>query len=164
MNRNFLKNTLLGSLFMLGLALISVSCDEAPKEKKETTEVSSEVEAYQEKFNGLMKETVAVHDEVMPKMGEIKSLISKLGEAELAEEKAEELIGNLKDGHDHMMKWMKEFSSTFDRTEVNEGIAATDIETLDERLTALSQSYEDAIIMKNKINTSIEEASTALSE
>lgn len=165
MNRNFLKNVFFSSLLILGFVVVTVSCDEAPKDKQETKEVDDQALSYQKKFNQLMKETIAVHDEVMPKMGEIKSLINKLEGADAEkEEVSEEMIGALKDGHDRMMSWMKKFSSTFDRTETNEGISVTDLEVLEERLNAISESYEDAQEMKNKVNSSIEKATAFLTE
>ncbi len=164
MKRNFLKNVFFTCLLILGFAVITVSCDEAPKDKQETKEVNDQVLSYQKKFNQLMKETIAVHDEVMPKMGEIKSLISKLEEADVDQEAASEVISALKDGHGHMMSWMKEFSGTFDRTEINEGIAETDLEVLDAKLENLIASYEDAQVMKNKVNSSVEKASAFLTE
>jgi len=95
----FLKATLgfLAIMFALN------SCNQKPS--KEAQE-----------FNSLIKEVLAVHDEVMPKMGEMGKLSSELkAKADTTEagkiyRKALDSLGN---AHDAMMKWMENFSTKF---------------------------------------------------
>lgn len=165
MKRNLLKTTLFGSLFMLGLVFISVSCEKTPKEKKETPEATNEVLVYQEKFNELMKETVAVHDEVMPKMSSLLGLIVTVEASDTMDKELQnELLEKLKDAHSHMMSWMKGLSGDFSREEVNGKIATQDLEELKIKLEKLENSYLDAQNMSKKMNSSIENAEAAVAE
>jgi hypothetical protein len=76
-----------------------------------------------------MKEVIAIHDEVMPKMATIGDLVSQL------KEKTESPAGNsdyeaamkdLQNAHQAMMEWMQGFGERFDSDEILKGKPLTD--------------------------------------
>ena len=71
-----------------------------------------------------MEQVIAVHDELMPKMGTIGELIGKL-EASMDSTNVDSMkvtaIQNLKDANQEMMTWMIDFGNAFDSEEVLDG-------------------------------------------
>lgn len=129
-----------------------------------------------EAFDKQMKETVQIHDDVMPKMGEINSMIKKL-EAKRGEVKSEsedvkeetlrtydEAIANLKKSHELMMSWMKNFSDSFSRTEINDGLQAKDKDSIKAKMKLLNTQYESAEEMKKAITDALENAQKLLAK
>ena len=165
MKKNFFTKSILSLLVIGGIAFTNVSCEEAPKEKENTSNSSDEVSKYQEKFNSLMKENMEVHDEVMPKMTTLNSLLTTVEASDTMDEELQlELIAKMKDAHSHMMSWMKSLSANFTREEVKGKIATEDIEELKLKLAKLEESYKDAKEMSKKFNKSIEEAEAAIAD
>ncbi|SFS76756.1 hypothetical protein SAMN04487906_1634 [Zhouia amylolytica] len=111
----------------------------------------------QEVFDSLKKEVLKVHDEVMPKMGKINTLIteldSKIDTTEMGKsyEKAKQ---ELEESHDMMMSWMKNFGDQFG------GTIAKD--SLDEKIQLLEQEDIKVNDLKEKINSSIKNAEDLL--
>lgn len=109
-----------------------------------------------------MKEVMAIHDEVMPKMGEIGSLVAKLrkkidsDQGGTAEKKAME---DLQDAHESMMDWMRNLGDNFDPDEILNGKELTP-----EKQELLDQEEESVKIVKEKINSSIANAKALLEE
>ncbi len=140
-------NTILVGL----MACILIGCTETrPKEADE--------------FDKKMDETIAIHDEVMPKMGEINELLSDL-ETQMDStnrERIELVMTKLQNGHESMMTWMKTFGDEFNKTEINQGIQTKDVDSLKQRLEALDKSYSEAKAMKEEIFTAIERAKVLL--
>jgi len=128
---------------------ISLSCKEDKKD-------SSESESSQ------MKKVMAIHDEVMPKMGKIGSLVGQLrkkidnDEGGAIEKKAME---DLQDANKSMMNWMQDFGSRFDYDEINEKTVLTE-----EKKQWLNEEEEKVKIVKEKINSSIANAEALLGE
>lgn len=129
-----------------------------------------------EAFDKQMKETVQIHDDVMPKMGEINSMIKKL-EAKKEELKSEseeikdetlrtydDAIKNLKDAHDLMMSWMKNFSDSFSRTEINDGLQTKDKDSIKAKMKQLNTQYKSAEEMKKAITDALENAQKILAK
>lgn len=126
-------------------------------------------------FDAQMKETIQIHDDVMPKMSSINNLITKLEAKQQELEQAEEVdteqvemyqgaINNLKDAHDLMMSWMKNFSDSFSRTEINQGLTTTDADSIKSKLETLEVQYKSAKAMKEGINEAIGNAKILLEE
>jgi hypothetical protein len=104
------------------LALIAglvVSC------KGETSKSNTEVRVVDPYT---MEGVMAVHDEVMPKMGQMAKLSSAL--KPLADSSPEgpeaKAIEDLKVAHEAMMTWMKEIGDTFTHEEIMKGAALSD--------------------------------------
>ncbi len=107
--------TILSLSLIVAILLVS-SCGEKKKEAKDE----------------LLDKVMAVHDEIMPKMGDImkfkKQLQEKLdelsSEAEIDSTKIDELeqaIADLENSHEEMMGWMRQFNNDFEGM-VNEEI------------------------------------------
>ena len=137
-------------LFAILLGLI-ISCgDSTPQEAVD--------------FNQKMKETIAIHDEVMPEMGKINQLMSKL-ETQMDSTNVEQYkpaVENLKIAHDKMMSWMRSFGDEFSRTEINQGIQLKNVDSLKQRLKALDKSFQEAEDMQNHIQEAIKNAEDLL--
>ena len=111
-----MKKVLILSALIAGLA---VSC------KGETSKSNTEVRVVDPYT---MESVMAVHDEVMPKMGQMAKLSSALipladASPEGPEAKA---IEDLKVAHEAMMTWMKEIGDTFTHEEIMKGAALSD--------------------------------------
>lgn len=92
-------------IVLFSMFAVLVSC------QKETSQAK-------EDYDKTLKEVFAYHDEAMPKMGEIADLIATLEkktalEAEQPDEEFLKAKERLKQAHDHMMTWMKDFSENF---------------------------------------------------
>jgi hypothetical protein len=107
-----------------------------------------------------MERVIAVHDEMMPKMGIIGKLISDLepmADSTFGGKPYKVAIDDLKEGYNMMMDWMKEFGDKFDFEEIMEGKALTK-----EKEAWLIEEEEKVNAMKDKINSSINNAKTLL--
>lgn len=102
-----------GALKIAVIAIFTtlVSCGESPKKE----------EAVANPYT--MQAVMAVHDEIMPKMGQIAKLSGQL--KPLADANPEgpeaEVVLALKESHDAMMTWMKEIGDTFTHEEIMKG-------------------------------------------
>ncbi|MFK7812633.1 MAG: hypothetical protein AB8B59_09075 [Maribacter sp.] len=112
------------------------------------------------KESNQMEEVMAVHDEVMPKMGKIGRLVADLkkridtDKGGAAEKKAME---DLQEAHKTMMDWMKGFGDRFDSDEIMNGK-----ELSKEKKQWLNEEEEKVKVVKEKINTSIANAEALL--
>jgi len=128
--------------------LVLASCNSLSKEEK--------------KFDTLMQEVIDVHDEVMPKMGEISALIKyldpKIDSTEIgrSHEKAQQ---DLKDSYDFMMKWMSDFSDNFPHHTED---SKMDEDKLSSQMKLLQQEKVEVTKLKDQINSSIKNAKKLL--
>lgn len=107
-----------------------------------------------------MKEVMAIHDEVMPKMGRFGKLISELKSKEDSTEiglRYKEAREDLQAAHKLMMEWMQGFGKNFDSEEILDG----------KELTVEKQKLLDAEEAKIKavrdaIDSSLEKAEDLL--
>lgn len=138
-----MKNTVI--LFISVLIISLISCKQEKKEDEKLTQ---------------MQEVMAIHDEVMPKMSTINSLIEKLNakvdttETGLKYSKAAE---DLKSANKTMMDWMVGFGEKFDSDEIMKGKALTD-----EKKKWLDEEEKKVYALKEQINSSIKNAETLL--
>ncbi|WP_299443287.1 hypothetical protein [uncultured Aquimarina sp.] len=140
-------NKLYFFLIITGL-LFHVSCNQLSKEEQE--------------FDGLMQKVIDVHDEVMPKMGTMSSLIKdlepKIDTTEVGKSHAK-AQKNLKDSYDFMMDWMNDFSTKFPHGEEN---TAEDIEKFTAKMKMLQEEEIEVNKLKDQINSSIDNAKKLL--
>lgn len=138
------KNILIIASLVLAFA---ISCKEEKKALPESDQ---------------MKTVMAIHDEVMPKMGKIGSLVAQLrkkidsDQGGMTEKKAME---DLQDANKSMMDWMQGFGNRFDSEEILDGKALSE-----EKKQWLDEEEEKVKIVKEKINTSIANAEALLKE
>lgn len=132
-------------IFTLLTLVFLFSC----KEKKEAEDTLTQ-----------MKEVMAIHDEVMPKMGTIGKLVAELKpkvdstESGIAYEVA---MKDLQAAHNSMMDWMKGFGDRFTSDEILNGAELTE-----EKKMWLNEEEEKVIALKEQINTSIKNAEKLL--
>lgn len=110
--------------------------------------------------NTQMKEVMAVHDELMPKMGKIGRLVGELNKIEDSTEtgqlyRAAKL--DLQEANKAMMDWMKELGDRFDYEEIMKGKELTE-----QKQQWLNEEEEKVEVLKEKINGSIERAEKLL--
>nr|WP_321415779.1 hypothetical protein [uncultured Allomuricauda sp.] len=127
--------------------LLSLSC----KQENKTTEEQTQ-----------MKEVMAIHDEVMPKMGAIGKLVgelkSKVDSTEMGQQ-YEAAMKDLQQANMAMMDWMKDFGDRFDHEEILNGK-----ELSEEKQQWLDEEEEKVKMVKEKINGSIERAEALLAK
>lgn len=130
------------------LSLLFISCNKLSKEEQE--------------FDTLMQEVIDVHDEVMPKMSEISSLIGELeskidttvtGQAYAAAQ------SELKESHDFMMEWMSDFSDKFPH---GEEVKNEDKEKFAAKMKMLKEEQIEVNLMRDQVNTSLANAKAIL--
>ena len=128
--------------------LFTTSCNQLSKEEQE--------------FDVLMQKVIDVHDEVMPKMGTISSLIKELepkidttdaGKSYATAQK------DLKASYDHMMDWMSDFSTKFPYGEENK---SNDTEKFMAKMKMLQEEETEVNELKKQINSSIQTAQKLL--
>lgn len=128
------------------IAVVAISCESNELEKKA--------------YDALMKNVMAVHDEVMPKMGEINTLIGQLeAKADTTElgQKFADAKKELETASTGMMDWMQGFGEKF---EVGENVT----DSLLQKLEMLKTEQESIQKVKEQINSSIEKAKALLQE
>jgi len=107
-----------------------------------------------------MEEVMAIHDEVMPKMGKLGSLVGKLkpvADSLGAESPHAQTMRDLQKANESMMDWMKGFGDRFDSDEILEGKILTP-----EKQKWLDEEEDKVKAVKEQINTSIEKAEILL--
>jgi hypothetical protein len=107
-----------------------------------------------------MQEVIAVHDSVMPKMGQIGQLISQLkplADSTASDSRYADAIADLEQANTAMMDWMQGFGDRFDYAEIQEGktLSAQKSEWLDEELVSVKK-------MAKAMNESISQAESLL--
>ena len=108
-----------------------------------------------------MEGVMAVHDEVMPKMGQmakLSSALKPLADASPAGPEAK-AIEDLKVAHEAMMTWMKEIGDTFTHEEIMKGAALND-----EKKEALRIEADKIAEVKRLMLESIANAEALLKE
>ncbi len=131
----------------LMLMLLFTSCNLLSGEEKE--------------FDTLMQKVIDVHDEVMPKMGEVSTLIKRIDpkvDTTAIGKPYAKAQQDLKDSYDFMMKWMSDFSDTFPYAEDRKA----DSKELSKQMELLKQEEVKVNQLKDHINSSIKNAKKLL--
>ncbi|WP_323755245.1 hypothetical protein [Roseivirga sp.] len=112
----------------------------------------------EDKFETLKTEVFAIHDEVMPKMGELMSLKKKVLDKVEGSENPDELRDialSLEKAQSGMMKWMNDWGTNSTPHVNNES-------TEEAKLTFINAEIEKVKKVREEINSSIAEAKKAL--
>ncbi|MEM9364132.1 MAG: hypothetical protein AAGA43_15935 [Bacteroidota bacterium] len=129
------------------LILFAFSC----KEQKKTLEGPTQ-----------MEEVMAIHDEVMPKMGKLGKLVgelkSKVDTTETGKQ-YEAAMKDLQDANKSMMDWMMSFGNRFDSDEILEGKALSE-----QKQAWLNEEEKKVKALKKQITSSIEKAEALLAQ
>ena len=134
------------NLIAIALLLTYVSCKD---EKKETAATNEQ-----------MKMVMAIHDEVMPKMSSMGSLVGELSSKEDSTEMGLQYKAarrGLQDAHKTMMDWMQGFGSRFDSDEIFNGKPLSE-----QKQIWLDEEEEKVKAMREQIYSSIEKAEKLL--
>lgn len=109
-----------------------------------------------EDLSSLRKEVMLIHDDVMPKMGELRSTQKKLlaladsaGSDSLAAQKYRELANTIQLANESMMDWMRNYDPNFDGSE-------------DETKAYLEDQRKKIQQVKIQMDSSLEEGLTEL--
>ncbi len=131
------------------IVLLSFFLFASCKEQKKTPEGPSKMET-----------VMAIHDEVMPKMGKLGKLVgelkSKVDTTEVGKQ-YEAAMKDLQDANSSMMDWMMNFGDRFDSDEILEGKELTD-----EKKQWLDEEEVKVKALQEQINSSIEKAEALL--
>jgi len=128
----------------LGLVLI-VSC----REEKKSSDPDSQ-----------MKKVMAIHDEVMPKIGSMGKLVGELSSKEDSSAlglQYKSARRGLQEAHKAMMDWMQGFGNRFDSDEILNGKKLSE-----QKQVWLNEEEEKVKALRDQINSSIETAETLL--
>ena len=137
------KNTVLS--FSIIFLLLFSSCKEEKKVEEGPTQ---------------MEQVMAIHDEVMPKMGTLGKLVGKLkpmADSLGAESPEAKAMRDLQQANESMMDWMQDFGDRFDSDEILEGK-----ELSTEKQKWLDEEEEKVKKVKEQINSSIARAEDLL--
>lgn len=128
---------------------ILTSCNKISEEEKE--------------FDKTMQEVIYAHDEVMPQMTEISTLINDLEskmDTTATGQKYAKAQQDLKNAHDFMMEWMQDFSEKFP----HQGTKLRDNtpDDLQKQLSLLKEEEKEVKQMRDAVNNSIKQAKELL--
>lgn len=129
------------------ILLFTFSC----KEEKKTPEGPTQ-----------MEQVMAIHDEVMPKMGRLGKLVGQLKskvDTTAVGREYETAMKDLQSAHKSMMDWMKDFGDRFDSDEILNGKQLSE-----QKQIWLDEEEEKVKALKEQINGSIERAEALLAE
>ncbi|MGB3152720.1 MAG: hypothetical protein WBB27_18840 [Maribacter sp.] len=133
-------------IFTLTLVLF-ISCKEEKKVEEGPTQ---------------MEQVMAIHDEVMPKMGKLGKLVGQLkpmADSLGAESPHAKAMLDLQKANESMMDWMRGFGDRFDSDEILEGKILSP-----EKQKWLDEEEEKVKAVKEQINTSISQAEALLNK
>ncbi|WP_411029053.1 hypothetical protein [Spongiimicrobium sp. 3-5] len=109
-----------------------------------------------------MQQVMAIHDEVMPKMGTLGKLVAELkGKKDTTATglKYAEAMSDLQQSHTSMMAWMQGFGTRFSSDEIMNGKALTE-----EKQKWLDEEEVKVKALRDQINTSISKAEKLLAQ
>jgi DNA-directed RNA polymerase beta' subunit len=142
------KTTFITLLAFLMIGLTSCK-DESKKEEDTKIETTSQ-----------MKQVMAIHDEVMPKMSKVGQLVGKLkpmADSLGMESPQGKAMKDLQEANMTMMDWMQGFGNRFDSDEIMDGK-----ELSEEKKKWLNEEETKVKEVKEKINSSIANAESLL--
>jgi len=117
----------------------------------------------EEKENTQMKEVMAIHNEVMPKMSQLGSLVGELNDKEKDSTdlriQYEQARKDLQAANKSMMNWMQNFGNRFDPDEILNGK-----ELSEQKMQWLDEEEEKVKALQEEINSSIENAKSLLNK
>ena len=135
------------SILAVVVLIGSISCKD---EKKEAAKASNEQ----------MKKVMAIHDEVMPRMSAMGSMVGELSSKEDSTEiglQYKAARRDLQDAHKAMMDWMQGFGNRFDTDEIFNAKELTE-----QKQIWLDEEEEKVKALREQINSSIENAEKIL--
>ncbi|MEN8816109.1 MAG: hypothetical protein ABF274_04465 [Nonlabens sp.] len=148
------------AIYIIAIAMLTLtSC------KNEATAEENALATQIEAYDALMTEAMEVHDEIMPKMGELMELKGEITEkAEAGELSDQTAISStaeeLKASHDGMMTWMKDYSEKFPYGDPSPETK----EAIDKKMPVLEQEVEEIKNLRDKTMQAIDNAKALLNK
>nr|WP_299342227.1 hypothetical protein [Allomuricauda sp.] len=134
-------------IFILTTVFAFISC----KQEKKTQEGPTQ-----------MEQVMAIHDEVMPKMGKLGKMVgelkSKVDTTEMGQ-KYQVAMKDLQEANMAMMDWMRNFGDRFDSEEILDGKELTE-----QKQIWLDEEEVKVKALRDQINQSLEKAEALLKE
>jgi len=96
-------------ILIMGPAIAMFSCQNL-EQKENNSAINKEVSSQSEQENILYKEVMAIHDEVMPLMGDLMAMNKKIKSQDSTSQEATELSIYLEEANESMMNWMRKFN------------------------------------------------------
>lgn len=109
-----------------------------------------------------MKEVMALHDDVMPKMSQVSKLVAELkslADSTETNPAYSEAIVELQKAHTGMMNWMKDFGSHFTSDEIMKGAALSE-----KKMQQLLEDEKKMQEVKMQMERSIQQAKELLAK
>ncbi len=117
----------------------------------------------EEKESSQMKEVIAIHDETMPKMGQLGKLVGELkgmeNDSTEIGRQYKDARKDLQEAHKAMMDWMQNFGDRFTPDEIMNGK-----ELSEQKHEWLDEEEEKAKALQDQVNSSIENAENLLNK
>ncbi len=135
------------TILLASFLFVFLSC----KEQKKTPEGPTQ-----------MEQVMAIHDEVMPKMGKLGKLVGQLKEKVDTTEVGQQYelaMKDLQEANKSMMDWMINFGNRFDSNEILDGKELTE-----QKQQWLNEEEKKVEALKVHINSSIEKAEALLAK
>lgn len=143
-------------VFILTLihAVTVFSCQnkEQKESSKDSSEVKEEASSEAKKENILYKEVMAIHDEVMPLMGELMAMNKKVKGKDSTSHEANELSAYLEEANEAMMNWMRKFNPNIENM------------THEETMNYLEEEKKKIMKVKEKMLSAQDQATVFLEE
>jgi hypothetical protein len=131
--------------------------------KNEVTPDQKELEAKTATYDALIVEAMAVHDEVMPKMGVLMEYRGRMQEQIKDSRMNNEFAiakSKLNEAHDGMMEWMRDYSEKFPYGDP----APATLEDIQQKIPVLEQEVEEIKDLKLRTDKIISYAKELLDE
>lgn len=140
-----MKNVI--SITLTSLILLGLSCKEGNKKEEGPSQ---------------MERVLAIHDEVMPKMGELGKLVGQLkerAETSASGEQYEMAMKDLQKANVAMMDWMKDFGDRFSSDEI-----LNHAQLSAEKKLWLAEEEEKVTALKDQITSAMARAKALLAQ
>jgi len=135
------------SIMLASLMLLGISCKEGNKKEEGPSQ---------------MERVLAIHDEVMPKMGELGKLVGQLKERVETSESSEQYemaMRDLQKANVAMMDWMKAFGDRFSSEEI-----LNHAQLSEEKKLLLAEEEEKVKALKDQITSAMARAKALLAQ
>lgn len=136
-------------ILILGSAIAMFSCQNQ-EQKEDNAAINKEVSSQSEKENILYKEVMAIHDEVMPLMGDLMAMNKRIKSKDSTSQEATELSVYLEEANESMMNWMRKFNPNIENM------------THEETMNYLEEEKKKIMQVREKMLSGHDKASTFL--
>lgn len=138
------------SLILILVSAIAMFSCQNQEQKEDNAAINKEVSSQSEKENILYKEVMAIHDEVMPLMGDLMAMNKRIKSKDSTSQEATELSVYLEEANESMMNWMRKFNPNIENM------------THEETMNYLEEEKKKILQVREKMLSGHDKASTFL--